>query len=72
VSRLGIVWVALIAATCVSWSLGAAALAIAFVKVRYIGLEFMELRGSAPLLRGLFEVYVLLVGAALLALHAWA
>ncbi len=67
-----LVWGALIAATCVSWSLGAAALVIAFVKVRFIGLEFMELRGASAILRGLFEGWVILVGAALLALHAWA
>ncbi len=71
-SRLTIVWAALVAATCVSWSVGAAALAIAFVKVRYIGLEFMELRGADAVLRGLFEAYVLVVGATLLALHALA
>jgi len=69
VSRLTVVWAALVAATCVSWSLAAVALAIGFLKVRYIGLEFMKLRVSSPVLRGLFEGWVLIVGAVLVGLQ---
>jgi Prokaryotic Cytochrome C oxidase subunit IV len=32
-------------------------LLIAFIKVRLVGLYFMELRGAPTLLRGLFEAY---------------
>ena len=72
------VWGALVAATCVSWTLGAshgartaaaATLVIAFVKVRYVGLEFMELRDAHPVLRRLFEAWVVLVGTAVLVLY---
>jgi hypothetical protein len=47
----------------------AAVLAVAFVKVRLIGIHFMEL-GTAPrVLRGLFEGYVVVVALALFALY---
>jgi Prokaryotic Cytochrome C oxidase subunit IV len=32
-------------------------LLIAFIKVRLVGLYFMELRGAPTVLRGLFEAY---------------
>jgi hypothetical protein len=82
-SSTTVVWVALVAATCVSWWLGAsggvaadphvgasvAVLVVAFVKVRLVGIHFMEL-GRAPLaLRAAFEAYVILVGGALVVLY---
>lgn len=78
--RSTVVWVALVLATLVSWVLGtpagegvhaatAGALAIAFLKVRYVGLDFMELRGAAALLRAAFEAWVLLVGGTVVALY---
>jgi hypothetical protein len=81
--RTTLVWAALVAATCVSWILGtshgveaggveaatAVVLAIAFLKVRYVGLEFMELRGAATPLRAAFEGWVLLVGGTVVALY---
>jgi hypothetical protein len=81
--RATVVWAALVGATCLSWALGAshgleqggveaataAVLVIAFVKVRYVGLEFMELRGAAMSLRAAFEAWVLLVGATVVALY---
>jgi len=36
-------------------------LAIAFIKVRFIGLYFMELRAAPLLLRALFETYCVFV-----------
>jgi caa(3)-type oxidase subunit IV len=63
------VWVVLIFATVVTWTLGTnhgfgnhtlasvAILLIAFIKVRLVGLHFMELRGAPTVLRGLFEAY---------------
>lgn len=77
-------WVVLILATVVSWTLGTqhgfnnytlasvAILLIAFIKVRLVGLYFMELREAPTVLRGLFEAYcvvvcVVVVGTFLLA-----
>jgi caa(3)-type oxidase subunit IV len=63
------VWVVLIAATIVTWTLGTnhglgnhtlasmVILLIAFIKVRLVGLYFMELRDAPAVLRGLFEAY---------------
>ena len=62
------VWTFLIAATAASWKLGTdqglgpngytlasvLILLIAFVKVRFVGMYFMELREAPMLLRGLF------------------
>lgn len=84
--RVVVVWLALMVATGVSWAIGtehgppvqgirigaAAALAIAFVKVRYVGLEFMELRGAPPTLRWTFEGWVAAVGGVVVALYALA
>jgi len=77
-SRIAAVWALLLVATLLSWESArgenlqlttSAVLVIAFVKVRLIGLEFMELR-TAPLpLRLGFESWVLLVCMALLALY---
>lgn len=80
--RTTVVWAALMAATVVSWALGshgaedgaielgaAVALFIAFVKVRYVGLEFMELREADPVLRRCFTSWVLIVGTTVLVLH---
>lgn len=72
-----VVWLVLVAATVFSWSLGTghgvgpdahllagvAILAVAFVKVRFIGLYFMELRDAPIALRGLFEAYCAVVCA---------
>ena len=63
------VWVVLIVATAATWLLGTnhgfgnhtlasvVMLLIAFIKVRLVGLYFMELRGAPTPLRGLFEAY---------------
>jgi len=67
------VWAVLIAATVVSWMLGTqhgfnsytlasvVILLIAFIKVRLVGLYFMELRDAPTVLRGLFEAYCIIV-----------
>ena len=81
--RTTVVWAALVAITCVSWALGAshglgaggvtaataAVLALAFLKVRYVGLEFMELRHADAVLRIAFELWVLLVGATVVGVY---
>lgn len=67
------VWLVLVLATGFSWALGTdhgfgsdgqtaasvVILVVAFVKVRFIGLFFMELRGAPLVLRMLFEGYCL-------------
>lgn len=78
-ARIRVAWGLLVLATLLSFGSArgdeplrlatSAVLAIAFVKVRCIGLEFMELR-TAPLpLRIAFEAWVGIVCAALLALY---
>lgn len=69
-----VVWFVLIAATVLSWMLGTdhgfsaghslasvLILLVAFIKVRFIGLWFMELREAPIVLRGIFEAYCLVV-----------
>lgn len=68
--RTNMVWLVLVVATLASWTLGAedagvarigsiAILLIAFIKVRLIGLYFMEVRNSPRALRIAFEIYVI-------------
>jgi hypothetical protein len=79
-NRVTVVWLALVVATGLSWEsvhLGAAhvrlltsaVLVVAFVKVRYIGLEFMDLRHAPLALRFIFEAWVTVVCAALLVVY---
>jgi caa(3)-type oxidase subunit IV len=79
-TRATLVWLALIVATLVSWTIGTSdglhaelattvVLLVAFVKARFIGLYFMELREAPLALRGIFEFYCVLVAAVLIALY---
>ncbi len=76
------IWVALIAATWLSWEFGhglgfgeayhyasVAVILIAFVKARFVFLDFMELRGAPRALRLAFEGWTLVVCAILLLLY---
>jgi Prokaryotic Cytochrome C oxidase subunit IV len=80
-TRTSVVWLVLVSATFVSWQLGAGheigvnsdtsainivILLVAFFKVRFVGLYFMELRDAPRLLRALFEGYCLMVCALVL------
>ena len=62
-TRTSAVWLLLTVATVLSWALGTrhglaiAILVIAFVKIRFVGLYFMELRGAPPALWMVFEFY---------------
>lgn len=70
-TRTSLVWLVLVVATVVSWALGtshgigtddprfnsAVILVIAFIKVRFIGMYFMDLRDAPLALRGVFELY---------------
>jgi predicted signal transduction protein with EAL and GGDEF domain len=77
-TRATTVWFALIAATLVSWALGTdhglgdhraastVILLVAFTKIRFVGLYFMELRDAPIALRIIFEGYCIVVFAAVL------
>lgn len=82
-TRATVVWGALVLATLVSVWLGAdhgqagpdgrtfgvaAALVVAFVKIRFIGLDFMELRAAPLVLRLAFEVWCAAAGTVVLLL----
>lgn len=75
-SRVTLLWLALLLASFVSWEAvegiawlraprmaGALVVAIAFVKARYIMLDFMELRHAPAPMRLFAEAWWLLVGA---------
>jgi hypothetical protein len=78
-SRAGVSWLVLIAATLLSYALGAehgigstvvvVVFGIAAIKVRLIGLDFMELRSAPTSLRVTFESYCLALWAALSGLY---
>lgn len=78
-SRAGLSWLVLIAATLMSYALGAdhgagsamvaVVLAIAAVKVRLVGLDFMELRSAPIPLRVVFEGYCLVFWGVLSGLY---
>jgi hypothetical protein len=75
-SRVTVVWVGLMLATCATWWLGTGhpiahqfarvavvlTISIAFGKIYFIGLEFMELRAAPSGLRLAFTAWVLVIG----------
>ena len=75
-NRISVVWGVLICATLLSWWLGAghgmssrlgasaAVLVVAMIKIRLVGLYFMELRHAPLPLRSIFESYCLLLTCA--------
>lgn len=79
-SRISIVWLLLVAATLVSWELGhgvgidsatlagAAILLVTFIKLRFVMLDFMELRGAPRWMRTAGEGWIVLVCALLIGL----
>jgi hypothetical protein len=79
--RAGISWLVLIAATLLAYALGAehgvgsltvvAVLGIAAIKIRLVGLDFMELRSAPILLRAAFEGYCVVLWAVLSALYVF-
>lgn len=74
-SSITIVWFVLIGATVISWYLGtdhaiddatlagSLILLVAFIKIRFVGLYFMELRHAPIPLRLVFEAWCLVVCA---------
>ena len=82
--KITFVWLVLILATTLSWQLGhgfgfgdrytyatVAIVIIAFVKVRLVFLEFMELRHAPLPLRLAFESWAVVAGSAIIACY-WA
>jgi caa(3)-type oxidase subunit IV len=80
-NRAGFSWLLLIAATIISWAVGAEhgtgsvvaviVLAIAAIKVRLVGLDFMELRSAPTALRAVFECYCFAIWAVLSGIYLW-
>ncbi|WP_375482362.1 cytochrome C oxidase subunit IV family protein [uncultured Mycobacterium sp.] len=80
-ARSTIVWLALVVVTLVSWTLGAehgvgsgvavVVLALAAIKVRFVGLDFMELRSAPSILRAVFEAYCLALWGVLAGMYLW-
>lgn len=80
-NRAGASWLVLVGATLASWLVGAehgtgsliavVVLAIASVKIRLVGLDFMELRHAPIPLRVAFEVYCVALWAVLCGLYLW-
>jgi Prokaryotic Cytochrome C oxidase subunit IV len=81
-NRITAVWLGLVLATLASWTLGVGhdleakhagmvILVIAFVKVRFIGRYFMELRDAPVPLLTLFEAWVAAVAAMTIGLFAF-
>jgi hypothetical protein len=80
-NRAGASWLFLVAATVVSWAVGAEhgtgsmvavlVLGIAAIKVRLVGLDFMELRHAPIPLRAAFEGYCVAMWAVLSGLYLW-
>jgi hypothetical protein len=79
-NRITAVWLGLIIATLISWRIGtdhgvhaslatAVVLVVAFVKVRFVGAYFMELRAAPAWLRAAFEAYCLVVCTALIVMY---
>lgn len=79
-SRISLVWLVLIAATLISWKVGTdhgvhahlatvIVLLVAFIKVRFVGLYFMELREAPLPLRFIFEGYCVVVCTTLIIMY---
>lgn len=81
-TRLTAIWLILLAVTLFSWQMGhgaarfgprlsgAAILVAAFVKARFVLLDFMELRNAPLLLRAVIEVWAFVMCTVLIVLLA--
>ncbi|MCV7301270.1 cytochrome C oxidase subunit IV family protein [Mycobacterium barrassiae] len=78
-SRATLVWLLLVAATALSWGMGhdvgisdmriagVAIIVVAFVKVRFVVFEFMEIRGAPKWMRQVGEGWIVLIATLLIA-----
>jgi cytochrome c oxidase subunit IV len=82
--RITVVWLGLVVATLISWQLGVedvfddtvaltlatvAVLGVAFVKIRFVGLDVMEIRHAPRVLRLVFYVWMVAVYLELVVLY---
>ena len=80
--KLTVVWLLLIVATALSWQFGhgfgfgeqmhygtIAVIIISFIKVRFIYLDFMELKTAPPALRWVVEAWAFIVCLTLIGLY---
>ena len=75
------VWAALVVATVVSWAVGSEhgtgslvallVLGVAMIKVRFVGLDFMELRHAPLPLRAAFDGYCVVLWGVLTGMYLW-
>lgn len=80
-ARSTVVWAILVVATLVSWAVGSehgtgsaialVVLGVAMIKVRFVGLDFMELRRAPSLLRAVFESYCVALWCVLAGMYVW-
>jgi hypothetical protein len=80
-ARSTVVWAVLVIATLVSWAVGSdhgtgslvavVVLGVALIKVRFVGLDFMELRHAPLLLRAAFEGYCVVLWGVLAGMYLW-
>jgi Prokaryotic Cytochrome C oxidase subunit IV len=80
-TRITAVWVLLVAATAASWEMGhglffddpgkaaIAIIVVALVKVRFVMMEFMELRGAPLAMRLAADAWLAVVGALMIAVY---
>ncbi len=80
--RVTAIWLMLIAATLISWTMGQgdwlgsvrrtsiAIILIAFLKIRYVILDFMHLRGAPLIMRIIAECWVVVVCTTIIAFYA--
>ncbi|MBT8340354.1 MAG: cytochrome C oxidase subunit IV family protein [Desulfatitalea sp.] len=80
-SRVTLIWLILAGATLLSWEMGHGAgfddiryastsiIAIVFIKIRFVILEFMELRHAPVPVRVAAEAWVVVVGTVLIVLY---
>lgn len=80
-NRLTVIWALLIAATLISveavngffgnrgQATAVAVVIVAFIKIRFVGLDFMELRHAPKLARIAFEAWIVVVCAAIVIVH---
>ncbi len=81
IRRITWVWLGLLAATAFSWAFGHATffadprnagvviLAIAFLKIRFVMLDFMELRHAPFAMRAAGEAWAVCIGGVLIGLY---
>jgi hypothetical protein len=79
-SRITLIWFLLVTATALSWEMGhgvgfhdaryagVAIIVIAFIKVRFVLLDFMELRHAPLFMRLIAETWVVVIGTTLITL----